>query len=136
MAKYERPNLSLKDFSGTEQLFGMWSMIGYKVVYEMADGLLDKAACNKIFTTDPISYSVFYTIIKKNVNANEIRVHQVFSDVGFWRDNQYISDVQKTLAEVDNPQLIAAQNSNFIVIVSDASYGIDVWVWDLTRCKM
>lgn len=122
------------DLSGDNRLVGLWSLIGPNVVYEKEDVTNctpDTATCDKIFSTDSIAYDVLSAIVKKNVNAEKILVHQLHNN-GY--NMQCISDIQKTLAEVTNPQLIAHSGSNFIVILADASYGIDVWVWDLSNC--
>lgn len=137
MAKYENEGFcpcQRVDFSGDNRLVGLWSLIGYSVVYENEDAVKctpDTTTCNKIFSTDPIAYDVLFAIVKRNVNADKILVHQLHNGAC---NKQCISDIQKTLAEVTNPQLIAHAGSNFIVIIADASYGIDVWVWDLASC--
>lgn len=133
MAKYENegycPNQWV-DLTGDTRLEGLWSLIGPSVVYENAKSL-DTNACDKIFSTDPIAYDVLSAIIRKNANAAKILVHQLYNGSS---NTQCTSDIQKTLSEVTNPQLIAYPGSNFIVIIADASHGIDVWVWDLARC--
>ena len=137
MAKYEDEGycpFQWVDLSGDNRLVGLWSLIGSSVVYEKEDAVKctpDIVTCNKIFSTDPIAYDVLSAIVKKNVNADKILVHQLHNGAC---NTQRTSDIQKTLTEVTNPQLIAHAGSNFIVIVADASYGIDVWVWDLASC--
>ena len=137
MAKYENEGYcpcQWVDLSSDNRLAGLWSLIGSSVVYEKEDAVKctpDTATCDKIFSTDSIAYDVLSAIVKKNVNADKILVHQLHNGAC---NMQRTSDIQKTLAEVTNPQLIAHAGSNFIVIIADASYGIDVWVWDLTSC--
>jgi hypothetical protein len=119
------------DLTGDDRLIGLWSLIGSSVVYEKEDAVKctpDTETCDKIFSTDSIAYDVLSAIVKKNVNAEKILVHQLHSGSC---NTQCIADIQKTLAEVNNPQLIAHAGSNFVVIIADASYGIDVWIWDL-----
>ena len=137
MAKYENEGYcpcQWVDLSGDYRLAGLWSLIGTSIVYEKEDAKKcspDTNTCDKIFSTDPIAYDVLSAIVKKNVNADKILVHQLHNGAC---NMQCTSDIQKTLAEVTNPQLIAHAGSNFIVIIADASYGIDVWVWDLASC--
>lgn len=137
MAKYENEGYcpyKNVDLSGDNRLVGLWSLIGYNIVYENKDDANyspDTTTCDKVFSTDSIAYDVLSAIVKRNVNADKILVHQLHNSA---YNMQCISDIQKTLAEVTNPQLIAHAKSNFIVIVADASYGIDLWIWDLTRC--
>lgn len=138
MAKYEgegyRPwNVVPKTWNAylTTRLWGLWMLVGESIVYENEDNL-DNEACNKIFGTDFIAYDVLSAIVKKNVNADKILVHQLYNGDS---DTQSVSDVQKILAEATNPQLIAHARSRFVVVIADASYGIDVWVWDLKSCR-
>ncbi len=138
MAKYENeaycPYQQI-DLSSDTRLVGLWSLIGPKVVYEMIDAVNcapDTTRCDQIFGTDPIAYDVLYAIITKNVNADKILVHQLHNG---GLNKQSISDIQEAMTEVCNPQLIARAGSDFIVIISDATYGIDVWVWDLACCS-
>lgn len=122
------------DLSANPRLIGLWSLIGANVVYEREDAIHctpDTTTCNQIFSTDPIAYDVLSAIVKKNVNAEKILVHQLHNGAC---NTQHISDVQKTLCEASASQLIAHAGSNFIVIIADATYGIDVWVWDFNSC--
>ncbi len=137
MAKYENEGYCpciWVDLSSDSRLSGLWSLIGPSVVYEKEDAIKctpDIATCDRIFGIDLIAYDVLSAIVKKNVNADKILVHQLHNGSC---TTQQTSDIQKTLAEATNPQLIAHAGSNFIVIIADAPYGIDVWVWDLTIC--
>ena len=129
MAKYENEGYcpcQWVDLSSDDRLVGLWSLIGPSVVYEKEDAVKctpDCTTCDKIFSTDPISYDVLSAIIKKNVNADKILVRQLHNGAC---NMQSTSDIQKTLTEVTNPQLIAHAGSNFIVIIAVASHGIDV----------
>lgn len=134
MAKFEDegycPNQWL-EFTDS-RLVGLWSLIGYSVVYEKEDSVKctpDTTTCDKAFSSDPIAYDVLSAIVKRNVNADKILVHQLHNGAV---NTQRISDIQKTLTESTNPQLIAHAKSNFIVVLADATYGLDVWVWDLS----
>ena len=121
MANYENERYSAGiELSNDNRLEGLWSLIGAKVEFENDGYSLDQT----LFGTDPIAYDVLSAIIRKNVNANKILVHPLPNDA-------LTSDIQEALAEVTNPLLIAHAGSNFIVLLSDAPYGIDVWVWDL-----
>lgn len=137
MARYENEGYcpcQWVDLSADSRLVGLWSLIGVNVVYEKEDAVYctpDTTTCNQIFSTDPIAYDVLSAIVKKNVNAEKILVHQLHNGAC---NTQNISDVQKILCEASNPQLIAHAGSNFIVIIADATYGIDVWIWDLNSC--
>lgn len=138
MAKDENVNVNENycqwkwaDISGDKRLLGLWSLIDSRVVYERKDANLDTSTYHEVFSTDPIAYDVLSGIIKKNVNADKILVHR--SNKGA-SNRQHTSDIQKTLAEVTNPQLIVHAGSHFCVIIADASYGIDVWVWNLISC--
>ena len=135
MAKYENEGYCPSqwvDLSKDKRLYGLWSLIGASVVYESkADISPDTSTCDQIFSTDPISYDVLAKIVRKNVNADKILVHQIYNGAS---NMQCTSDIQKILSEATNPQLILHAGSNFAVIIADAAYGIDVWVWDLKSC--
>ena len=121
MANYENERYCAGiELSNDNRLEGLWSLIGAKVEFENDDYSLD----HTLFGTDPIAYDVLSAIIRKNVNANKILVHPLPNEA-------LTSDIQEALAEVTNPLLIAHAGSNFIVLLADAPYGIDVWVWDL-----
>ena len=113
------------------RLIGLWSLVGASIVYEKRDKHnrpLDTAACDQIFGTDVIAYDVLSAIIKKNATADKIKVRQLRSG----EDNtQKTSDIQKVMGEVTNPELVVHAGSNFVVLLADAEYGLDVWVWDL-----
>ena len=113
------------------RLIGLWSLVGASIVYEKRDKYnrpLDTAACDQIFGTDVIAYDVLSAIIKKNATADKIKVRQLRSG----EDNtQKTSDIQKVMGEVTNPELVVHAGSNFVVLLADAEYGLDVWVWDL-----
>lgn len=134
MAKYERegicPQVSF-DLSGKVYLTALWSLFGKSVVYEREDAP-DTKTCDRVFDTDPIAYDLLVAIARKNANADKVLVHQLHNGAC---NTQSVSDVQKTLAEATNPQLIAHAGSDFVVVIADASYGIDVWVWDLKNCR-
>ena len=113
------------------RLIGLWSLVGASIVYEKVDvhnRIPDIAACDQIFGTDVISYDVLSAIIKKNATADKIKVHQLRSGEG---NTQKTSDIQKVMGEVTNPELVVRAGSNFVVLLADAEYGLDVWVWDL-----
>ncbi len=119
------------DFSTDNRLKGLWSLIGSSVVYQKEDFIntVDIIICNKVFSSDVIAYDVISSIIKKNVNASKILVHQLRNS--YYTQN--IADIKKVLEKKDS-QLIAHAGSNFIVVITDASYGIDVYIWDLSIC--
>lgn len=137
MAKYENEGYcpcQWVDLSSDTRLEGLWRLIGSSVVYKKEDAencSPDADTCNKVFSTDSIAFDVLSAIVKKNVNADKILVHQLHNGSC---NTQSLSDIQKTLANVTNPQLVAHAGSRFVVIISDASYGLDVWVWDLENC--
>lgn len=137
MAKFESEGYcpcQWVDLSSDNRLVGLWSLIGSSVVYEKEDEVKcspDTQTCDKAFSTDPIAYDVLSAIVKKNVHADKILVHQPHNGAC---NTQRTSDIQKILTEVSNPQLIAHPGSNFIVVISDASYGLDVWIWNLASC--
>ena len=113
------------------RLSGLWSLVGASIVYEKRDKYnhpLSIAACNQIFGTDVIAYDVLSAIIKKNATADKIKVRQLRSGEA---DTQKTSDIQKVMGEVTNPELVVRAGSNFVVLLADAEYGLDVWVWDL-----
>ena len=113
------------------RLFGLWSLVGASIVYERRDKYnhaIDTAACDQIFGTDVIAYDVLSAIIKKNATADKIKVHQLRSGEA---NTQKTSDIQKVMGEVTNPELVVRAGSSFVVLLADAEYGLDVWVWDL-----
>ena len=113
------------------RLIGLWSLVGASIVYEMEDEYkcpIDTEACNKVFGIDVIAYDVLSAIIKKKSNADKIKVHQLHNGAC---NRQKTSDIQKVMEEVTNPELVVHAGSNFVVLLADADYGLDVWVWDL-----
>lgn len=115
-------------------LSGLWSLVGGSIVYEMEDELHctpDTASCDQIFGTDVIAYDVLSAIVKKNVNADKILVHQLHNGTC---GTQKVSDIQKVMSKVTNPELVVHAGSNFVVVLADAEHGLDVWVWDLKSC--
>ena len=132
MAKYENegycPCQWIK-FSD-ETLRGLWRMIGSSVVYARESNP-DTEKVDQIFSEDPIARRVLEGIVHKNVNADKILVHQPHTIAA---NMQAYSDIQKKLMEVKNPELILEAGSKFAVVLADADYGLDVWVWDLENC--
>lgn len=113
------------------RLIGLWSLVGASIVYEKEDEhkcTPDTAACNQIFGTDVIAYDVLSAIIKKNATSDKIKVRQLHNGAC---NTQKTSDIQKVMGEVTNPELVVHAGSNFVVLLADAEYGLDVWVWDL-----
>lgn len=113
------------------RLPGLWSIVGDSIVCERSDEngyLFDSHICNSLFGKDLISYDVLSAIVKRNASADKILIHQPHIS----STTQSTSDIQKILNEVTNPELIVHSGSNFLVILSDAEYGLDVWVWDLS----
>jgi len=113
------------------RLIGLWSLVGASIVYEERDEnncCPDTVACDEIFGTDVIAYNVLSAIIKKNATADKIKVRQLRSGEC---NTQKTSDIQKVMGEVTNPELVVRAGSNFVVLLADAEYGLDVWVWDL-----
>ena len=114
------------------RLIGLWSLVGASIVYEERDEnncCPDTVACDEIFGTDVIAYDVLSAIIKKNATADKIKVRQLRSGEA---NTQKTSDIQKVMGEVTNPELVVRAGSNFVVLLADAEYGLDVWVWDLS----
>ena len=88
MAKYEdegycpatdvQDKLSKHD---NQSLYGLWNLFKDSVVYEKEDCLhhpLNPEVCNDVFSYDPISAKVLETIVRTNVNAEKILVHQLY----------------------------------------------------------
>lgn len=118
------------------RLIGLWSLVGASIVYEKEDEhkcTPDTAACDQIFGTDVIAYDVLSAIIKKNATADKIKVRQLHN--GGACNTQKTSDIQKVMGEVTNPELVVHAGSNFVVLLADAEYGLDVWVWDLLTTR-
>lgn len=112
----------------------LWSIVGPSIVYEKEDEhhcAPNTKECDKIFGEDFIAVDLLYAIVKKNINADKILVHQLHNGA---RNTQKISDIQKVMAKVSNPELILCAGSNFAVVLADADYGMDVWVWDMKSC--
>lgn len=119
------------DENTDKRLIGLWYLVGDSIVYEMEDEYnypLDTTACDEIFGADVIAYDVLSAIVKKNVAADKIKVRQLHNGA---YNTQKTSDIQKILRKSINPLLIVHVGSNFIVVLADAEYGLDVWVWDL-----
>lgn len=108
------------------RLVPFWDLIGGNIVYEKND-LIQTSRYDRIFDSDPIAYNLLSGLIRKNVNADKILV-RILCDGNY----QHFSDIQKVLSEANAPQLIAYPESKFIAILSNADYGLDLWIWDLT----
>lgn len=138
MAKYENdgycPNIWVpKKWTKDSDpcLFGLWSLVGDSIVYthdpEPACNP-DINTCDKVFSTDPIAVNLLTAMVRKNVNADKILVHQIFNGGCNKQSNK---DIGKVLGTSKNPEIITAPKSEFLVVLSDADYGMDVWIWDL-----
>lgn len=112
------------------RLFGLWSLVGASIVYEKEEHKCtpDIAACDELFSTDVIAYDVLSAIIEKDVTAHKIKVRQLHNEAC---NTQKKSDIQMAMGRVINPKLVVHAGSNFAVVLADAEYGMDVWVWDL-----
>ena len=142
MAKFENegycPYICVQkkwDENTDTRLIGLWSLVGASIVYEKEDEhkcTPDTAACDQIFGTDVIAYDVLSAIIKKNATADKIKVRQLHNGAC---SAQKTSDSQKVLDEVTNPELVVHAGSNFVVLLADAEYGLDVWGWDLRTTR-
>ena len=120
------------DENTDSRLAGLWSIIGPSIVYETKDEIkapIDYAACDQIFGTDVIAYDVLTAIIRKNANAPKIKVNQLHNG-----STQKTTDILNVMSKVSNPVLVVHAKSNFVVVLADAEYGIDLWVWDLRTC--
>ena len=115
------------DFSKDERLVGLWSLIGASVVFSKEVPNMYQ----QVFDTDPIAYDVLASIVKKNVNADKILVRQMCNGNC---NMQSITDMHRVVKEAKNPQLIVHAGSNFLVILADAEYGMDVWILDVSSC--
>lgn len=141
MAKWENdgycPNIWVPktwDEATDSRIVGLWSLVGPSMVYEKEDSVScepDTSRCDRIFGADPISYDVLSAIVKKNVRADKIIIKQLHNGAC---NTQKLSDIQKVLSNSVNPELIVHAGSNFVVVLADAEYGLDLWVWDLTTC--
>lgn len=109
------------------RLSGLWSLIGDSIVYED-----NTANCDEVFGVDRIAYDVLSAIVRKNVNASKIMVRQKRRPVS---NTQNIADIMVVLKDAINPEIIAHAGSNFIAILADANYGLDLWVWDLRTAQ-
>ncbi len=114
------------------RLSELWSIIGSSIVYEKEDEHKcnpNTESCDEVFGKDVIAYDVMSAIVKKNAAADKILVHQLHD--GKSCTTQSHLDIQKVLIKAENPELIVHAGSNFVVILADADYGLDVWIWDL-----
>ena len=99
------------------RLIGLWSIVSSSIVYEKNSNY--QTASKEIWGSDPISYDLLAAMIRKNPCAEKILVHQ--SDL----------EIMKVFSEVTSPELVLHAGSNFAIILADARYGMDVWVFDL-----
>lgn len=132
MAKFENegycPNIWVPKTwgDGTDsRLNGLWSLVGQSIVYKEE---CNPDVCNEVFGIDIIAYDVLSAIVKKNVNADKILVHELHNGAC---NMQKVSDIQKILNESINPELIVHAGSNFTIVLAEAEHGLDLWVWDL-----
>ena len=134
MAKWEREGYCPCQWLKFEDnnLVGLWSLIRSSVVYERQDyPAISSEKLDQMLTTDPIARRVMEAVISRNVNADKILVRPCYNNC---RSNAYLGqDVQNKLIEAKNPQLVLASNSEFTVVLADADYGLDLWVWGLSQ---
>lgn len=119
------------DESTDKRIIGLWSLVGASIVCESQDEtecIIDSEVIDQIFGTDVIAYDVLCAIVKKNASADKIKVRQLHSG---GCKTQKTSDIIKVISEVTNPELVVHAGSNFVLLLADADYGLDVWVWDL-----
>ncbi len=141
MAKWEHegycPNNTIcrKLWEGNfdSRLIGLWDVFGSVVVYateEENETPIDVDTCNKVFTEDPLAYSLLAAIIKKAAQPEKVKIHQIHNGAS---NKQMLVDIMETMKKLEaaNPELVVAAGSNFAVLLSNAGYGIDVWIWDL-----
>ena len=100
MAKFENegycPNIWVPKTwgDGTDsRLNGLWSLVGQSIVYKEE---CNSDVCNEVFGIDIIAYDVLSAIVKKNVNADKILVHELHNGAC---NMQKVSDIQKILNE-------------------------------------
>lgn len=108
------------------RLIGLWEMIGPSIVYETmnesgAPTLLDSENCNTLFCRDPIAYRVMGAIIRKN--PQKIMVRQ--------DGRQSLASIREILTAESNAELVIEAGSSFAVVLAEADYGLDLWVWNL-----
>ena len=123
------------DDTTDKRLIGLWALVGASLVYEKEDkngNTPDTTSCDQVFGKDPIAWDLLSAIVRKNVNADKIKVRQLHNGAC---NTQRVSDVQRVMAEATNPELIVHAGSRFVVVLADAPYGLDLWVWDLLAVR-
>lgn len=116
------------------RLPGFWDLVGNLIVYEQEDCIgcpPDTKTCDHIFYDDMITYKLMKKIVLRGLNAEKISVHQQYHHTDGACKYQAVSDIYKIMSTSQNPELFAQAGSNFIVVLADAPYGLDVWIWDL-----
>ena len=141
MARYESegycPNIWVPKKWNEEtdmRLAGLWSIFGANVVYAKKDENKcspDTEKCDEMFANDPIAFDLMTAIVRFNAVAEKILIHQLHNGAS---NTQKISDIQLIMGKAEKPQLVVKAGSNFAVVLAEASYGIDLWVWDLRTC--
>lgn len=142
MAKYEKEGYCPSAWvpkawneNSDKRLIGLWNLVGDSIVYveeREHNCTPDSAACNQAFGTDAIAYDLLSAIIRKNANADKIAVYQLRSKSC---NKQALSDIYRVMKRSTSPELVLHTASNFAAVLADATYGMDVWIWDLRITK-
>lgn len=116
---------------GTDKrLIGLWEITRDAVVYDTDEKYKPQhQETDEIFSSDPIAFSLLSTLIRRNATAKMIKVFQPW----VINSRQQLADLQQMLSAKPNSTLVSASKSNFIALVADAEYGLDVYVWDLRK---
>ncbi|MBR2997375.1 hypothetical protein IKF33_03030 [Candidatus Saccharibacteria bacterium] len=130
----ENPSSDILDaLEGAEdrRLYGLWSILCSAILYAETDAC-GFASDTKVFDDlfkgeDKITFRVLSALIKRYADGCAIKVCQLHED-HIW---QSCKDAQRVLVEADNPELIVAPGSRFMAVLTDADYGLDLWIWDL-----
>lgn len=132
--EYNFESLRIQEPSKPEMV-GLWMLLHTHLVYEESkkNCLPDTDSLVKLFHHDPIGYELLARIIKKNANAENILLHQLYAGNHHLQDK---ADIAKVISEATNPELVAYRGSDFVAVIADADYGMDVWIWDLCCCKL
>lgn len=110
-----RPAKDMNQADNFYQLYGLWTLLGAKIVYPEYDSGnrgSEWKNINKIFTTDSLAHKLMAELVKYHVEAERISVYKIEKEEA----DSTILDICQSLK---CPKLIIESKSEFAVVISD-----------------
>lgn len=109
------------------RLLGLWCVLRNAIIYE--SGTPNPELLDGLFAGEfNLAYSILSAVVKRYLDGFAVKVRQIRDDANCWQSRESILEVVST---TKNPELIVGPGSRFLAVLSDADYGLDLWIWDL-----